>query len=222
MSIRIYFLKRLATKVELGTIEDNQDFRIGSGGEVGCHVELADRRISSCHAILRCEPDKDYLTVEDVSQNGSLVNSIFLHRKKMRIPVQFSVLQIGEYLFWFEHTGTIPSGRKENEFLNRLKQESNIAPDLCPRKALARYLLRIILPQEENFHSFCIAHCDEVARLFSANMTRTSKENLIVERVEPERIVERLDSNDATIEQRSLVRCVRERWQRQGNLVGEG
>lgn len=222
MSIRISFVARLDTKVHVDIIENNQDFRIGSGNERECHLRLADRQVSRCHAILRCDPDKNYLTVEDVSENGSLVNARFLHRSKIRIPILFSVLQIGEYLFWFSHPDTIPSGRTHSEFLKQLREGADLAgepgagEDPCSRKALIRYLLRTVLPQEDNFHSFCIAHCESVAMQFASNMTRTNKENLLLEKVEPERILERLHSTDATIEQRSILRCVRERWQRQG------
>lgn len=228
MSIRISFVARLDNTVRVTIIENNQDFRIGSGSQEECDVQLADRQISRCHAVLRCDPDKNYLTVEDVSENGCLLNSRFIHRSKVRIPVLFSVLQIGEYLFWFSHPHTLPSGRSHREFLNQLREgtgpgsESNRGEGSCSRRALVRYLLRIILPHEEGFQAFCIDHCEKVAMQFEPNMTRTNKENLLLDRVEPERILELLHSTDATIEQRSLLRCVRERWQRQSDLLGGG
>lgn len=219
MSIQVSFVARLDNTVTKIVIEKNLDFRIGSGSKEECDVQLPDRQISRCHAILRRDPDKRYLTVEDVSENGCLVNARFIHKSKVKIPVQSSVLQIGDYLFWFSYPHTIPSVRNHGRLLNDLQGgaglagDSNGGEDSCSPKALARYLLRLILPHEDSFQAFCLDHCEKVAMQFAANMSRTNKENLLLAGVEPERILELLHSTDATIEQRSILRCVRERWQ---------
>lgn len=225
MNIQVSFVARLDNTVTKILIE-KMDFRIGSGNKEECDVQLPNKQISRCHAILRRDPeDKHYLIVEDVSENGCLVNSRLIHQSKVRTPIQYSVLQIGEYLFWFSHPHTIPNVRNYGQLLKDLQGGtgptggSNQEGDLCNPTDLTRYLLRLILPHEDSFHEFCIDHCEKVAMQFGSNMSRANKEKLLLAGVEPDRILELLHSTDATIEQRSILRCVREHWQRHRDLL---
>lgn len=222
MSIRLSYVARQdgdVTSVKTSIIEDKKDFRIGRDDD--CHVILKDYHVSRCHAILRCDSDKHFLSVEDDSENGCLVNSRSVHRATVRVPILTSVLQISDYLFWFSSNSTIPNSRKRNQILEQHGRElarTEVTGDeaLVSRKVLVRYLLQTLLPQESKLQAFCVDHFGHVAKEFGLGMQRTLKETLFIENEEPERIVEKLQSTVISLEQKYILSCIRARWQ-QGN-----
>jgi serine/threonine protein kinase len=87
----------------------------------------------------------------------------------------------------------------------------------------ARRLLRYVYPLEADFVAFCIDYFASVARKFSSGQSRVEKENILLQSVEPDEIIIRLNKADSNEKSKTITSStVLSRRYKLINQIGQG
>lgn len=202
--IKIIVWKPGKTAPRIGYYDENSISAIRIGRSIDNELIIIDNQVSRFHAHIKA--GLNGFTVVDLSST----NGTFLKRDNSTTRVHLMQLINGDKVIISEYfiEVSLDSERINSDSMAAAKliiddisnstdpncsliansQSQHSAPVPTPSKNSLRQLLELVLPVDSELEAFCLDNFISVKKIFSGNMDRTTKINILLER-EPTHII---------------------------------